>query len=245
MKKLKQTFAAVILSVLTATSYTLPVVAAQASSTNYGVTEVQFGSGGELHACSTTYCSKQSAGELTVGNTASTNYQAQAGFNNNREPFLEVINPGGLIDLGNLDPTTVASGSTTFSVKSYLASGYNVILSGSAPKSVGGYSLNSSAVASVSTPGIEQFGVNLMSNSSPVIGADIVNTIAGITGTATASNGYGVANSFKYLSGSTIAASASSSSTSNFTLSVIANIGTATPSGKYAGVIDLIVVPTF
>jgi hypothetical protein len=42
----------------------------QTCSTGYGVSESFFGSGGELNACSTAYCSKQSAGELAQGNSS-------------------------------------------------------------------------------------------------------------------------------------------------------------------------------
>ncbi len=110
MIKLKQIVAALLLSFLTAVSYTPTVLAAVANSTNYGVSEVQFGSGGELRACSTTYCSKQSAGELTVGNTKSTNYQAQGGFNTNREPLLEVNVSGSIVNLGLLDNLVTSVG---------------------------------------------------------------------------------------------------------------------------------------
>lgn len=60
--------------------------AAQSNSTHYSVDEVYFGTGGELNACSTNYCSKQSAGETGVGATSSTNYKSQAGFNTDRTP---------------------------------------------------------------------------------------------------------------------------------------------------------------
>lgn len=62
-------------------------VLAQSSSTNYKVEESFFGTGGELDASSTNYRAKQAAGETAVGNTASTNFQAQAGFNTTDQPF--------------------------------------------------------------------------------------------------------------------------------------------------------------
>ena len=61
----------------------------QASSSNYRVNEIFFGSGGNLRACSSTYCSKQAAGETGVGNTSSNGYQANAGFNTDRQPWLQ------------------------------------------------------------------------------------------------------------------------------------------------------------
>lgn len=92
------------------------VHAQQSSSTNYQVDEVFFGIGGELEACSGSYCSKQSAGETGVGNTKSANYQAQGGFNTNREPSLSLIVSGGA-DLGVLNTSSTAVTTGVFKVK--------------------------------------------------------------------------------------------------------------------------------
>ena len=77
--------------------------AQSSSSTNYRVDQTFFGSGGELDASSTNYRARQSAGELTIGNTASANYQAFAGFNTTDEPYLEFFVTASNIDLGYLD----------------------------------------------------------------------------------------------------------------------------------------------
>lgn len=234
-----------MLSSLSALSYTPTVQAAQATSTNYGVSEVKFGSGGELHACSTTYCAKQSAGELTVGNTKSTNYQAQAGGNTDRQPLLEVIVPGGAVNLGDLDPQTTASGSTGFSVKSYLASGYNVYIDGTSPQSRGGRVLTPMTTAAVPQIGIEQFGINLRQNTAPAVGADAVQVPSSTFSFGAPAAGYNTANNFKYVPGDIIAASSSSSGQTNYTLSMIANVATVTAGGSYSGRLVLNVVPTF
>src|SRR5258708_38765685 len=72
------------------------------SSPDYQVNEVFFGAGGELNACSTNYCSKQSAGETAVGNTASPTFQAQAGFNTDRTPYIQIEVSITNINLGTL-----------------------------------------------------------------------------------------------------------------------------------------------
>src|SRR5207237_891903 len=144
--------------------------AATASSSHYGVSEVRFGTGGTLRACSTTYCAKQSAGELAVGNTKSANYQAQAGANTDRQPLLEVTSTGTTIDFGVLDATSVKAASSSFSVKTYLASGYVVTIDGTAPKNATtGHVLNTMTTAAQSSPGSEQFGINLRANTIPAI----------------------------------------------------------------------------
>jgi hypothetical protein len=245
--RVKQILAALVLCLLTAVAYTPAVQAGpqQSSSSNYGVSEVNFGSGGELYACSGNYCSKQSAGELTVGNTSSTNYQAHAGFNNNREELLEVSVTAGGIDLGVLDAATVKSGSIGFSVRNYLAAGYSVILAGQAPTSKSGHVLTAMSTADTSHPGNEQFGVNLVANTSPSVGSDPQQIPDNTFSFGAAASGYNVPDNFKFVSGDTVASSPKSSGETDYTLSVIENIATNTGAGQYAGALSIIVVSTF
>jgi hypothetical protein len=245
MIKLKQIVAALVLSVLTALSYTPAVLATQATSTNYGVSEVQFGTGGELHACSTTYCARQSAGDLTTGNTKSASYQAQGGLTTQRDPLLEVSVTGGVINLGDLSPITTASGSTTFSVKTYLASGYNAYIDGTSPKTSAGHVLTPMSSAAASTQGLEQFGINLRLNTTPAVGADPVQVPSSTFSFGAAAAGYNTVNNFKYVAGDIIAQSTSSSGETDYTMSMIANIATTTPGGVYGGRLVINVIPTF
>jgi hypothetical protein len=245
MFSLRRLLAASLLCVLTALSYTPTVLASQANSTNYGVSEVQFGSGGELHACSTTYCAKQSAGELTVGNTKSTNYQAQGGLNTEREPLLEVTASGGLYNFGDLSASTTASASTTFSVRSYLASGYNVYIDGTSPKTTTGHFLTPMASTDISRVGVEQFGINLRANTTPAVGANVTQVPSGVFSFGTPAAAYNTVNSYKYVAGDIIAGSTSSSGETDYTMSMIANVATTTASGAYGGRLVINVVPTF
>ena len=403
MVRLRQILAALLLSVLTAFGNTAVVIAAQANSNNYGVSEVNFGSGSELRACSTLYCAKQSAGELTVGNTAgqaqtatlnptadsyvasslptsnyatanpihasssshrsllkfntsaikdvnsvtsvtlqlysttafagglqihqssdswteagvnwnnqptwnsavlatSTNvaasttmtinlppssitaagntnygvdfnlpsniamfqsredgthppvltvnyggqYQAEAGFNTDRQPLLEVVGPASIVNLGELSESAVTSASTTFSVRNYLASGYNVTIDGTSPKHKDGVLvLSTLTIPKQSQTGIEQFGLNLRQNTSPAIGSDPVHAPDSTFGFGTAAPGYDMPNYFKYVAGDTIAYSPKSSGQTTYTLSMIANAATTTKGGEYKGRLFINVIPTF
>ena len=98
----------------------------QSCSTGFGVSETFFGSGG-VDTCPTIganqYCAKQSAGELTVGNTKGTLYQAQAGFNTDRMEWIELNLTKYIVDLGVVETTTTGSDYASFNVKSYLSSG--------------------------------------------------------------------------------------------------------------------------
>lgn len=245
MIKPKQILAAVLLSILAAVSCTSSALASQATSSHYGVSEVEFGAGGELNACSSAYCAKLSAGETGIGNTKSASFQVQGGLNSEREPLLAVAVTGSPIDLGIIDATATSSGSTTFNVKSYLASGYTVSVSGQTPSSANGHVLTPMASADIARPGLEQFGINLRQNTTPAIGADPVQVPSSVFSFGAAATGYNTANNFKYVNGDTIAQSGSSSGETDYTMSMIANVATTTPSGVYGGRLILNVIPTF
>ncbi len=222
-------------------------VSAQSTSTNYKVEESFFGTGGELDASSSNYKAKQSAGELTVGNSASTNYQFQGGFNTSDTPLLEFAVNGGTYDLGDLHAGVTGSTSATFSVRNYLSSGYVVVMNGVTPGTVTGaaYNLAPLATPTSSQMGVEQFGVNVVDNASPDVGANPSQVPDVTFGFGSAANGYDTADLFKFVDGDTIAFSNKSSGQTTYALSIIANVSRSTPSGQYGGRINLQVIPTF
>jgi hypothetical protein len=214
---------------------TLPAVvsAAQSSSSNFQVNEVFFGSGGELHACSTNYCSKQSAGETAVGNTASANYQAQAGFNTNREPYIEFTVSNTNVDLGTLTPTITQTATATFTVKAYLAHGYSVV-NASDPPTNDSYTMQTLTTPTASSVGTEQFGINLVANTSPTsFGADPQYIPDNTFSFGQVAADYSSPNLYKYIKGDTVALSTASSSATTYTVSYIFNISNVTPGGRY------------
>ncbi len=224
-------FVSVLLLLLVGT-----VSAQQSQSSSYQINEAFFGTGGDLNACSGSYCTKQSAGELTVGNTKSTSYQAQAGFNTDRTPWIEAAIIGSpSVDLGVLETASTKTGTVQFSVKSYLSSGYVVQIYGSAPTN-SGHAL-SAMTGVASSVGTEQFGMNLVANTTPPVGSNLSHdpdypSEPFSFGTVDAA--YSTANAFKYNSTDTIASSTSSSSYTMYTISYIANISPVTPGGTYA-----------
>lgn len=208
------------------------VFAQSSSSTNYRVDQTFFGSGGELDASSTNYRSRQSAGELTIGNTASTSYQAFAGFNTTDEPYLEFVVTNSNIDLGYLDPSATSIATGTFSVRAWQASGY-IVRSESDPPSNGSHSITPLATPTTSTAGTEQFGINLVDNTTPNVGSDIQQMPDGTFSFGEVMSGYDTADQFKYAKGDIIARSLKSSSITQYTVSYIFNITNFTPSGQY------------
>lgn len=214
--------------------------AQQSSSAHYQVGEVYFGTGGELNACSSSYCSKQSAGETGVGNTSSTNYQAQAGFNTDRTPYIQFIVTGGTTDLGVLTTASAKTATGTFSVKTYLAGGYVVQTASDPPTSnlpthpiIAGL-----ASPTASSSGSEQFGINLVANTTVCgaptnYGANPIQVPSGTFSFGQVSSGYNTCGLFKYVKGDTVAYSTRSSGETDYTISYLFNISNITAAGAY------------
>lgn len=209
---------------------------AQSCSMNYQVGETFFGSGGDLQNCSMAYCAKTSVGELGVGNSASDNYQAQAGFNTDRAPYLDFVVTSSSADLGVLSVGSAATANTAFSVKTYLAGGYVLTTESDPPTSTGvnAHTFTNLSTPTASSPGTEQFGMNLVANTSPTtFGASPVQVPDSSFSFGTFATGYGTANQYKYNKGDTVAQSTKSTGQTSFTVSYIFNISNVTPSGQY------------
>jgi hypothetical protein len=208
---------------------------AQYYSTNYAANEVFFGVGGTGYnnESSTHYESQVTIGDTGVGNSKGTAYQAEGGFNTSTDPFLEfVVNPAS-IDLGVLTTATAGTATDTFLVEDYLSTGYVIFNDATAP-SDGSHTMTNLTSPTGSIPGTEQFGINLVANTSPVtFGAAPVQQPDSTFSYGQVSAGYGTANQFKYVSGQTIAYSNSSSGETDYTMSFLYNISSATPTGLY------------
>lgn len=211
------------------------VYAQSSSSTNYRVDQTFFGSGGELDAQSSQYRAKQTIGELGIGNTSSANYQAYAGFNTTDEPFLEFVVTASNIDLGYLDTAAASTATGTFYVRAWQASGYTVRTASDPPTNTAGanHQLTPMTTPGASSPGTEQFGINLKDNSGPNVGAEVQQSPDTTFSFGTAATGYDTANSFKYVKDDVIALSTKSTSVTVYTISYLFNINDITPSGQY------------
>ena len=220
--------------------------AAQSASSNYQVNETFFGSGGSLSSSSANYSAKLALGETAVGNSASANYQFQAGFNTSDTPLLEFAVNGGAYDLGYLDEASAAAVTATFSARSYLISGYIVTINGAPPGlSSGQHTLAAMSSPDISRPGTEQFGVNLADNTTPNVGANPVQVPDSSFAFGAATTGYDTPDYFKYLDGDTIAFSTKSTGRTDYTLTILANIAHQTPAGQYSGSLSLQIIPMF
>ena len=256
MKRIK-VLAAVIfgLSVLMSGS----VVIAQSSSTNYKVEESFFGTGGELDASSANYIAQQSAGANAAGFASSANYDAIGGFLTQNTIFLSMSVTGATVSLGTLDPTAYSSGaaqaggcSCSFTVRTYLSSGYSVLTMSDPPTSEGGAILDAKASqgAPSADPNVEEFGMNVVDNATPNIGANPSNQPDNTFADGEAATGYDTADQFKYGIGDIIAQSAATATNpaigqTNYTISYIAKPSNNTEAGFYRMDHVLVAVASF
>jgi hypothetical protein len=229
-------------------------VAAQYSSTHYETNEVFFGSGGQLcnygtTGYSTNYCAQSAVGELGVGDSTSNNYQIHAGFNTTQQPFLQFIVTGSNINLGYLSTSAATTATATFTVSAWDSTGYIVVNASPPPTNSESpfHTMTNLTSPTLSSPGTEQFGINLEANTSPSIAGSappqqLPNSSFSFGQAAT---GYNNGNYFKYVNGDTIAYSTQSTSITDYTVSYLFNISTATPAGQYNFTHTLVATGTY
>jgi len=212
-----------------------PVFAQSSLSPNYRVDQTFFGTGSERDLSSTSYKGSASVGDLGVGYSASLNYQAYAGFNTTDEPYLEFVVTGSNIDLDYLDVGQAKTANGTFYVRAWQASGYVVRTESDPPTSaIGNHQITPLSSPTTSSPGTEQFGMNLVANTSPTTFGQAPQQIPDATFSfGAAAMGYDVADNFKYIKGEVVAQSPKSTSITLYTLSYLFNIDEETASGQF------------
>ncbi len=214
-------------------------------STNYTIDEDFIGGGGTIDSSSPGYSSQDTIGGTAVGDASSANNRTQSGATTTNDPMLEFSVSTTSVNMGSLSTALAATGTAQFSVRNYTSSGYAVQMVGSAPSN-GAHTLANMSSAVASSSGTEQFGVNLVANTSPTsFGSNPVQTPSADFSYGAAQTGYNTANLFRYNSGDTIAGAAQSSGQTDYTISYVANISSSTPGGSYQGQQTLVCTGTY
>lgn len=235
----------IALIIFTVTFYlsSLSIVKAEsAKSSNYRFDESSIGSGGLIESSSENYRVSDATSDLVVGNSASNNYQINAGSKTTNDPTLSFTINNALADFNNFTPTNPSTATTSFSVTNYTSYGYIVQIIGDTPTN-GEHSIP--AIKESDEPEInkEQFGINLVANTSPTsIGANPIN---GQFGHGAASDNYKTPNKYRYISGETIAMAPKSSGQTTYTISYLVNVANLTPGGKYTCKQTIIITGTY
>lgn len=143
------------------------------------------------------------------------------------------------VNLGPLTAYGTGTGTSTLTASTNATNGFSATVSGNTLES-GVNSIAALASQTASTTATPQFGINLKSNGTPVVGAERTGT-----GSATATNNYDDANLFMFVSGDSIAASSGPTNSNTFTVSYIANVASTTPLGSYSTILTYIVTGNF
>lgn len=146
---------------------------------------------------------------------------------------------GTTINLGALSPASTKAATSQFAIASNDDTGYNAYILGSTMTS-GINEIPRSNSQSASDPGSGQFGLNLVSNSSPSVGS----TPSG-AGSGQVASSYDDSNLFKFTSGDLIARSTESTNFNRFTLSYIVNIPRNQSPGLYSTTMTVLGVADF
>ena len=220
------------------------VTAESSSSSSYKVLDTQFGSSSTVQTCSASYCAKASLGDVVAGSSSSSGNTAYFGSVSGSNPLLELIVGSGSYALGDLDTSTTATITMTAQVRSYLSSGYVLQIVGTPPK-INNHTISALSSATASEPGTEQFGINAVANTNPNVGNNPAQVPSTDTSFGTVNSGYDTPNLFKFSSGDVVAQSTSSSGRTDYTISMIVNISSVTPAGRYAADYAAVVIPTY
>lgn len=146
---------------------------------------------------------------------------------------------GSTVNLGTGSTTATSKGTSIFAASTNGTTGYTVTVSGTTLTS-GANTITALSSGAASSVGNSQFGLNLVSNTTPAVGSAVSGS-----GTAAAAANYATANTFRFGSSEQIATVASATNANTFTVSYMANINGLTPSGSYTTTLTFVATPNF
>lgn len=211
-------------------------------SAHYEVDESFVGGGGLIQSSSQNYQVGESIGDTATGNSSSSHYQINSGYTTTNDPALSFSVNTSSANFGSFSSTAASVTTAAFQVSNYTSYGYVVQIVGSPPTN-GSHTISAMSSTGPSQAGVEQFGINLVANTSPVsIGA---NPDQGQFGYGTAAANYDTPNSYRYVSGETIASAPKSSGVTTYTITYLVNVSSITPGGQYVSNQQLVCTGTY
>jgi hypothetical protein len=133
-----------------------------------------------------------------------------------------------------------STGTSTMTAATNATGGYTIAYTGSTL--AGPTTITAMSTAGASNPGNKQFGLNLMANTGGRGGTAVSG--AG-SGTPWTTADYGTADTFKFLSGDTVAHATAPTNSNTFTVDYLANIDAATPAGAYTTNVNYVATANF
>jgi len=159
----------------------------------------------------------------------------------------------GAIDFNQLfSPADTATATSQMAASTNAISGYNITIAGPTLTS-GSNTVPAMTVAAASTRGVRQFGLNLKANTSgastPAIGTEVSLPANGTTLKGQAAAGYNTVDTFKFVSGDSVANSANGGAgptdSQIYTSSYIVNVSGGQPTGTYVSTLTYVCTATF
>ena len=146
---------------------------------------------------------------------------------------------GNTIDFGDFSPTATRSGTSVMQAQTNAGNGYSITVNGTTLSS-GANTIPGLAAQTASTLGASQFGLNLRANATPAVGGDPTGG-----GSGNYNPNYGTANSYRFVSGDSVAFASLPTNANTFTSSYIVNIGGAQAAGVYTATMTYICTASF
>jgi hypothetical protein len=149
-------------------------------------------------------------------------------------------------------PTDTATATSQMAASTNAGFGYAISVNGPTLTS-GSNTISTMSTAAAGVRGISQFGLNLKANttttSNPAIGTEVAPAANGTNYRGQAASTYDAVDTFKFVSGNTVANSANGgpggSDAQIFTASYIVNVPGSQPAGTYTTTLTYICTPTF
>jgi hypothetical protein len=218
------------------------VIVSALASSNYQFNETSLGGIGTAKTQSAGFQALTSGGIIGFGNQQGTLTQTNPGHETTNDPALSFAVASSSLNFADFSPATTSTATSTFAVSDYTSYGYIVQVIGTPPTN-SGHIISAMSSTGVSTAGAEQFGINLVANTSPTsLGS---NPNFGQFGFGAPTANYGTTNNYRFVSGETIASAPKSSGTTVYTISYIVNVSSLTIGGQYGGSQTILCTATF
>lgn len=221
-----------------------PAMAQPTSSPNFEINEDFIGGTGSPESSSDNYSARDAGAGAIAGESEGGSYQVDSGSVTPDEPTLSFYVSSPNVNLGSLSTSLTSTGTATFSALNYTSYGYVVQVVGDPPDN-GQHILTGMNTPAASAGGTEQFGINLVANSSPSVGANPNQFPNNSFSFGAAASDYASSDNFKYVPGDVIAQANESSGRTDYTISFVANVSNNTPGGSYSGSQTLVLVGTY
>lgn len=166
-------------------------------------------------------------------------------------PDCTTVTTGNVSFNALFSPTATATATSQMAASTNAGSGYAITVNGATLTS-GSNTISAMATTDTSKHGVSQFGMNLVANttasSNPAVGTALapVSNGTNYNGQPVPASGYDVPDSFRYVTGNTVANSNTKGTDAQiYTASYIVNVPGSQPAGTYTTTLTYICTPTF